>query len=421
MMTSPLPVTGSVTVQGTTGDQYNPWAEQYLNELMAQYFSAALPSMGDSYGAAAPSAEEKPGMFESGLGKANIPFITPLTGLLLGTKGVGALEGVQGKIGEAMDKTFGTTSGSDSFLNNLAREGIVGSIGNLFGDELEEFTPTAQRMGMVPEYTLPGTSTTYDMLPVTDGIDVTGRRIGSEFIPTDFGSLLRQYDLQGQPFVTPNVPGVSSGDGLEEVAVTGTRPQDRGDQFTITTPPITAPAATYNLQQPSAPTYVSPAIPAVTDGAMSTTGGGGASTIGSGAPSAPGWIDWDRLRREAQAANTTLANYVATNWNQIRSPVVEAANPRPLEPVKKACGGLMMARGGGSGRDDNIPAMLSPYEYVIDAETTALLGDGSPDEGARRLDAMREEIRRHKGQALAKGRFTPPAQSPLNYIKGVSR
>lgn len=73
-------------------------------------------------------------------------------------------------------------------------------------------------------------------------------------------------------------------------------------------------------------------------------------------------------------------------------------------------------RGAGSGRDDAINAQLSDNEYIIDAESVALLGDGSPDEGARRLDAMRRNLRQHKGQALAKGKFTPAAKTPEKYM-----
>ena len=79
-----------------------------------------------------------------------------------------------------------------------------------------------------------------------------------------------------------------------------------------------------------------------------------------------------------------------------------------------------LARGSGSGRDDTINARLSDGEYVMDAETVALLGDGSNSEGARRLDQMRKEIRAQKGKSLAKGKFSPDAKSPLAYLKGAA-
>lgn len=74
--------------------------------------------------------------------------------------------------------------------------------------------------------------------------------------------------------------------------------------------------------------------------------------------------------------------------------------------------------GPGTGRSDDIDARLSDGEYVIDAETVALLGDGSTAAGADALDRMREAIRMHKGAALAKGKFSPAARSPLDYLMG---
>lgn len=74
--------------------------------------------------------------------------------------------------------------------------------------------------------------------------------------------------------------------------------------------------------------------------------------------------------------------------------------------------------GPGTGRSDDIDARLSDGEYVIDAETVALLGDGSTAAGAEALDRMREAIRMHKGKALSKGKFSPTARSPLDYLLG---
>lgn len=96
------------------------------------------------------------------------------------------------------------------------------------------------------------------------------------------------------------------------------------------------------------------------------------------------------------------------------------APPMPApsaEPEKFAKGGFAV-RGIGSGRDDKIPARLSDGEYVMDAETVALLGDGSSDAGAKRLDAFRANIRKHKGKKLARGEFSVNAKKPEAYLKG---
>jgi hypothetical protein len=74
--------------------------------------------------------------------------------------------------------------------------------------------------------------------------------------------------------------------------------------------------------------------------------------------------------------------------------------------------------GAGTGRSDDIPAVLSDGEYVIDAETVALLGDGSNKAGAKKLDDLRVKVRKHKGQKLAKGRFSANAKRPEAYLSG---
>lgn len=74
--------------------------------------------------------------------------------------------------------------------------------------------------------------------------------------------------------------------------------------------------------------------------------------------------------------------------------------------------------GPGTGRSDDIPAVLSDGEYVIDAETVALLGDGSSKAGAKKLDEMRVKVRKHKGKNLAKGKFSVDAKRPEKYMFG---
>ena len=131
--------------------------------------------------------------------------------------------------------------------------------------------------------------------------------------------------------------------------------------------------------------------------------------------------DWSKLQNDANAANLSLSQYMARNWNQVSSGAYNQPPPANT-PVLKAMGGPLgqisrYARGSGSGRADTIDARLSDGEYVMDAETVAMLGDGSGEEGARRLDEMRSNLRQHKGKVMAKGKFSPDAKSPLMYIK----
>ena len=127
--------------------------------------------------------------------------------------------------------------------------------------------------------------------------------------------------------------------------------------------------------------------------------------------------DWTKMQRDAAAANMNLGQYMATNWPRITSGQYNTtgmAQGGALSAVAR------FARGAGTGRSDEIDAKLSDGEYVLDAETVAMLGDGSSKAGAERLDKMREAIRAHKGKALAKGKFSPDAKSPLAYLKGVA-
>lgn len=127
--------------------------------------------------------------------------------------------------------------------------------------------------------------------------------------------------------------------------------------------------------------------------------------------------DWNRMQRDAAASGMGLSQYMATNWPRITS---GQYNTQAMAQGGALSAVARFARGAGTGRSDEIDAKLSDGEYVLDAETVAMLGDGSSKAGAERLDKMREAIRSHKGKALAKGKFSPDAKSPLSYLKGAA-
>lgn len=64
-------------------------------------------------------------------------------------------------------------------------------------------------------------------------------------------------------------------------------------------------------------------------------------------------------------------------------------------------------RGIGSGQEDKIPAWLSDGEYVWSAQDVADLGDGSTNEGVRRLDKMRKMVRAQAGRKDVKSIAKP--------------
>lgn len=75
-------------------------------------------------------------------------------------------------------------------------------------------------------------------------------------------------------------------------------------------------------------------------------------------------------------------------------------------------------KGVGSGQEDLIPAWLSDGEYVWSAQDVADLGDGSTDEGVRRLDKMRQMVRRRAGRKDVK-KIAKPQQGIDTMLKAV--
>lgn len=80
--------------------------------------------------------------------------------------------------------------------------------------------------------------------------------------------------------------------------------------------------------------------------------------------------------------------------------------------------GAGQVKGIGSGQEDKIPAWLSDGEYVWSAQDVADLGDGSTDEGVRRLDKMRQMVRRRAGRKDVK-KIAKPQQGIDTMLKAV--
>ena len=75
-------------------------------------------------------------------------------------------------------------------------------------------------------------------------------------------------------------------------------------------------------------------------------------------------------------------------------------------------------KGIGSGQEDLIPAWLSDGEYVWSAQDVADLGDGSTDEGVRRLDKMRQMVRGRAGRKDVK-KIAKPQRGIDHMLKAV--
>jgi len=124
-----------------------------------------------------------------------------------------------------------------------------------------------------------------------------------------------------------------------------------------------------------------------------------AASVPMPGPGAPR-VTVERLRRAGE--------YAAGGEVMEEGPLSMLGGPQHEGP------GFVMS-GEGGGQDDQVDAALSPGEYVFDADVVSALGDGSNDEGARILDEMRENIRRHKRSAPPT-EIPPKAKPPEAYL-----
>jgi len=102
---------------------------------------------------------------------------------------------------------------------------------------------------------------------------------------------------------------------------------------------------------------------------------------------------------EDQAA-IVLAQFVQEYGEEALRDLVEDVRNGEYDDIGGKADG--MVGGGGDGMSDSVPAtidgqqdlLVSKDEYVIDAPTVAMIGNGSSDAGAEKLDNMREEVRK---------------------------
>ena len=352
--------------------------------------------------------------------------------------GQGFLRGAaQGAIGSGIGQIAGGASGPTAF-----EQGIT-SAGQTFGNALTAgYDPKTAAIagGLSGLSTGMNVGMNADVKPVAEALPVTGG--------TEIPMFSTNASGTGMPDMSYNPTGGAMGDpGGMTPPVTTTEPVgsriETGGALSNLGPETTAPAAEPTLWQRITGQINAPG--ASGKGGMSGTLGKlmlGASAL-QALTSAPPAVqeaasslspeqqeyfnrpsvswDWNKLQQDASASNMSLSQYMASYWPQITSGVYNTSTP----PVGMAGGGALsamarFARGAGTGRSDEIDAKLSDGEFVMDAETVSMIGDGSSKAGAEKLEQMRRHVRSHKGKALAKGKFSPNAKSPLAYLKEVA-
>lgn len=126
------------------------------------------------------------------------------------------------------------------------------------------------------------------------------------------------------------------------------------------------------------------------------------------------------LMPEDQAA-VALAMFVQEYGKEALESLVDDVRSGEYENVGGKADGMI--DGGGDGMSDSVPAtidgqedlLVSKDEYVVDAPTVAMIGNGSSDAGAKKLDKMREEVRK-----AATGSRIQPKQIDAEGIMGAA-
>lgn len=389
---------------------------------------ALMGGLGGGLGKVAGGFANKALGMNLGAGAQNV-----LGGALIGgasgaATGQGFLKGAgQGALGGAIGQLAGGVNAPNAFQQG------VQSAGRTFGQALTAgYNPKEAAIAGATSGLLRGA--TYKPLPSPSTQVVDSLKTGQPLTPTDASQM--PLDLVNSPGLVANNGAIGSSTNL-----TGGAPMSPNQITGLTTnaPDMTA--------SPGAPVATPKGGGALGNVAKYVGLASAASSLLSSAPkeiqdavvqlspqqqeyfNRPSVsFDWAKLQRDAAMSGMGLSQYMANNWNALSGGAYNTQGALPPMPTTETTGmykgGALgavsrFARGAGSGRDDVIDAKLSDGEYVIDAETVALLGDGSSKEGARRLEEMRRKIRQHKGKTLAKGKFSPNAKSPLAYIKGA--
>jgi len=326
---------------------------------------------------------------------------------------------------------------------------VGGGLGALVGSALPPISSGVETV-KVTEPRAPETITPYVIPPVPFSPDLTLPKLPEAPSGLDIEEMKVEADKTPPPPPhSPVLPPIFP--GTETIKVQGEstpKPEPKPEPEPKTITPFPIPDTTFVLdpqlpvlpKTPSPLDYLDYLKPALTIAGL-IGGGSGGSGAGAGTGTTPGGsglmppsFTTDTLPTGdaippfgggTSPTSRTARDMGDIDWNRYGFGPERSffANV----PQRAAKGGAMAVtrpsksfavQGAGDGRSDDIPAVLSDGEYVIDAETVALLGNGSNKAGAAQLDRFRANVRKHKGKDLAKGRFSVNAKAPQAYMAG---
>lgn len=146
----------------------------------------------------------------------------------------------------------------------------------------------------------------------------------------------------------------------------------------------------------------------------------------------------ERVKQPKEPSYEEMVSHMRTPWRpeQMARPIIPYQR-NVTEPTQEEIEALqdinqpMMypnffsnyARGGyvdghTGGQEDEIPAYLSDGEYVLSADVVSGLGDGNNSAGARKLDELQANVRKHQGRGPG---LPPKSRSLSSYMNNRSK
>lgn len=366
------------------------------------------------------------------------------SGVSGGTAGLLGGQGVDPGLAKALGSAAGTTA-TGGTVNPLSFVGPgLGALGNYFNQpsytpissntapNMADFTNTGGSTMDLSSFFGPDSGTSYTDLSNSGGVDVSGF-----FGPTGSTPLLDSMNLSGADLSGIGVGGV--GGGSLGNLIDFSNPNWYTD-LSNAVGALDASNTPLDLGGTSSGALSSAASTLKSLWGSLGLGGGTLSTLGGVLGALNSYLNRNQSQNNANSALANSQGYKFVGPGMTKTPYT-LPKAKPVSTVSPASvlGMSHLARGGqpmgalgafaerhppgmvmgqGGGQEDNVRAALSPGEYVFDADAVSALGDGNNDEGARRLDKMRENIRAHKRAAPA-NKIPPKAKQPQAYLKGA--
>jgi hypothetical protein len=251
--------------------------------------------------------------------------------------------------------------------------------------------------------------------------DIQGGLDQSKFTNDQLGTFLDSYEAQ-------NAPGKPSAwDSLKKNATGGAGLSGLLKAYAPLIPLVSGAINSKNTKAPAlAPGMTAGAIGSLPTGHFNRTQNMAPTNAAGGAPMTQ--QDWYTYGQRPEASfysnnQIPLNQTVAGQAKGGRTPPENLKNSGALGQAigqpefNSAQEQYVPDQGPGDGQSDDVPARLSKGEFVFDAHTVSMLGNGSNSTGAQKLEQLRQNLRKHAAKSNSKGKQFMHAKDPEQYMR----